>query len=95
MKTFISILVGGVLSVGAFAEAVTTPPAVAGNGNAVATPQVPFRPVQKRPTGTRLIAATAPKVNVAAPQFPFRPVQKRPTGTSSNKPSGTETASRQ
>jgi hypothetical protein len=96
MKTFISILIGGALStVSAFAGAVATPSTAAGSDHTMGTPQVPFRPVQKRPSGARQTAAAAPKANIAVPQLPFRPVPKYPTGTSSKKPSGVETANRQ
>jgi hypothetical protein len=96
MKTLVSILIVGALSTAsAFAGAAPTSPNVAGNDNTIATTKVPFRPVQKRPTGARQTAVAAPRVNVATPQLPFRPYQKRPTAAPSNKPIGIEAANRQ
>jgi hypothetical protein len=95
MKAFMSLLIGGVLSSGgAFAGTAVTPSTEAGSDHTMGAPQVPFRPLQKRPSGARQIAVAAPKANIAVPQLPFRPVPKRPTGTSSSKPSGVETANR-
>lgn len=91
MKTLVSVLIAGALSTtAAFAGEVGTSPNVAGNDNTMATSQLPFRPVPKRPAGARQAAVASPKVNVAAPQLPFRPYQKRPTGAQSNNPSGIE-----
>jgi len=91
MKTLVSVLIAGALSsTGAFAGAVLTSSNVAGNDNAIATPRLPFRPLNKRPSGARQAAAPAPKVNVGAPQLPFRHYQKQPMATPSNKPSGIE-----
>ena len=54
MKTLVSVLVAGALcATGAFAEA-------AGGGNSIATPHVPFRPLNKRPSGAQQ-TAVAPK----------------------------------
>ena len=48
MKTFISILIAGALSTAsALAGAAPTSPKVAGNDNAIATPKLAFRPVQR------------------------------------------------
>jgi hypothetical protein len=91
MKTLVSILIAGALSTtGALAVA----PNVAGNGNTIATPKLPFRPFHKRPAGARQAAVAAPKVNVGTPQLPFRPYQKRPTAAPSNKPTVIEAANR-
>jgi hypothetical protein len=96
MKTLVSILTGGALSTtGAFAGAIPRSPNVAGNDNTIATPKLPFRPVQKRLAGARQSAEAEPKANVRAPQLPFRPYQKRPTATPSNQPSSIEAANAQ
>lgn len=91
MKTLIGVLIAGALSTtGAFAGAAGTSPNLAGNDNTIATPQLPFRPVPKRPTGARQATVAVPKADVAAPQMPFRPYQKRPIAVPSNKPSDIE-----
>jgi len=96
MKTLVGVLIAGALSTtGALAGAAGTSSDVAKTGTAVATPQVPFRPLQKRPSGARAAAAAAPKVNSSAPQLPFRPYQKRPAGAASNKPGAIETPKEQ
>jgi len=90
MKTLVSVFVAGALSTtGAFAEAGTSPNA-AGNENTIASPQVPFRPLQKRPAGARQAAVATPRANAGTPQLPFRPYQKNPSAAPSNKPSGIE-----
>lgn len=96
MKTLVIALIAGALSTtGAFAgEATASSRNVAGNDNTIAAPKLPFRPVQKRPTGARQSAVPEPRVNVGKPQLPFRLYEKRPTGRP-NKPSGIEAAIRQ
>ena len=100
MKTLVSIFVAGALSsTGAFAGAAGTSPAgtspnVAGNDNVVATPRLPFRPVNKRPSGTAQASVTASKVNVGSPRLPFRHYQKQPMSTPENKRSGIEATNR-
>jgi hypothetical protein len=95
VKTLVSILIAGALSTpGAFAGAAPKSGNVAGNGNTIATPKVPFRPYNKRPAGAHEAAVAAPKVNIGAPQLPFRPDQKRPTAAPSNQPSGIEATNR-
>jgi len=96
MKTLVNILMVGALSaMGAFAGAVGTSPTVANNGNSIATPVLPFRPIQKRPVAARQAPVAAPRVNVGAPGLPFRTYQKRPVSAPSNKASGIEAAKRQ
>ena len=81
MKTLMSILIAGALS---------SMGAVAAEANdTVATPHVPFRPLNKRPSGARQ-AATPKKANVESPKLPFRHYQKQPTAAPSNKPSALE-----
>lgn len=93
MKTLASILIVGALSTASvFAGADPTSPNVAGSGNTIATPKLPFRPVQNRPSGARQAAVAAPRANVGTPQLPFRPYQKLPMAAPSNKPSGLESA---
>ena len=77
------------------AEAAPTSPKVAGNDNAIATPKLAFRPVQKNPLGARQAVAAVQRVNVGAPQMLFRPYQKGPTAAPSSKPSVIEAANRQ
>lgn len=96
MKTLVGVLIVGALSAtGALAEAAGTSSNVATTGNTIATPQIPFRPLQKRPTGARPPAAAAPRVNTGRVQIPFRPYQKRPTGAASKNPSAVESGRRQ
>jgi hypothetical protein len=91
MKTLFGVLIVGALSAtGALAEAPGTSSKVATNDSTIATPQIPFRPVQKRPTGARTAAAAEPRVNTGTPQVPFRPYQKRPTGAASKNSSAVE-----
>jgi hypothetical protein len=79
MKMLATILLGGALSVGAaFGEAIPHDDGVAKK----ATPQLPFRPYQKRPVGTAG-SSRAVSAKVATPRLPFRPYQKRPTGSAS------------
>lgn len=93
MKMLISVLIVGALSTaGAFARAGGSSSDVAGSGNTMATPRLPFRPSSKRPSGTRQSTPAASKANAEAPRLPFRPTQKRPTGTTENKPNGLEAA---
>jgi uncharacterized protein with LGFP repeats len=96
MKMFISILIAGALSTAsALAGAAPTSPKVAGNDNAIATPKLAFRPVQKKPAGARQAVAAVQRVNVGAPQMLFRPYQKGPTAAPASKPSVIEAANRQ
>jgi len=91
MKMLVSVLIVGALSTtGAFAETTGTSRNDAANDNAVATPHVPFRPLNKRPSGERQAVVASPAVKVGAPQLPFRHYQKQPTAAPSNKPSGLE-----
>jgi hypothetical protein len=90
MKTLVSVLIAGALSsTGAFAGAAEPSPKVTTNENTIATPHVPFRPLNKRPGGARQ-TEVAPKVNVGTPHLPFRHYQKQPVGTPSNQPSAIE-----
>ncbi len=90
MKTLVSTLIAGALfTTGAFAGEVGTPRSVAGNDTTIATPQLQFRPFNKRPSGARRAALVAPK-DVATPQLPFRPYQKRSIGAPANKLSNIE-----
>ena len=92
MKAFFGILIAGVISTtGLIAEEAATSRPITGDDQAIATPRLPFRPLHKRPAGTRQAALVIPKVNVATPTMPFRPYQKRPTGRAS-KPSIVEEA---
>jgi hypothetical protein len=94
MKTLISGLIVAALCItGAFAGAAGTSPNVTANENTIATPHVPFRPLNKRPGGARQTEAT-PKANVATPQLPFRHYQKQPVAAPSNKPNGIEATKR-
>jgi hypothetical protein len=94
MKTLVSVLIAGALSTtGAFAGAAETSPNVTSNENTIATPHVPFRPLNKRPSGARQ-TEEAPKVNVATPRLPFRHYQKQPLAAPSNKPNGVEATKR-
>jgi len=94
MKTLVSVLIAGALSAtGAFAGADGTSPNVNGNENTVASPHVPFRPLNKRPSGARQTTET-PKANVATPLLPFRHYQKQPTAAPSNTPTGIEATKR-
>jgi hypothetical protein len=94
MKTLISVLIAGALSTtGAFAGAAGTAPNVTANENTIATPHVPFRPLNKRPSGARQTEETS-KVNVATPQIPFRHYQKQPVAAPSTKPNGVEATKR-
>jgi hypothetical protein len=91
VKTLVSVLIAGALSTTAvFAEAAETSRNAAGNENTIATPRLPFRPLNKRPSGARQAAVAAPKVNVESPKLPFRLYQKQPTARPSSKPSGIE-----
>jgi hypothetical protein len=89
MKILATILLGGALSVAA-ASGETIPQ----NDGAAkkATPQLPFRPYQKRPLGTAT-PSPAMGATVATPSLPFRPYQKRPTGSAS-KPDKVEVSPR-
>ena len=90
MKTLVCVVIAGALSsAGAFAGATGTSPKVMANENTIATPHVPFRPLNKRPSGARQ-SQVAPKANVGTPQVPFRHYQKQPVGAPSNKPTGIE-----
>jgi hypothetical protein len=96
MKMLVNILIAGALSTtGAFAGEAGTSRDIAGNDNTIATPQLPSRPVQKRPTGARQASVTTPRVNLGTPRLPFRPYQKIPMAAPSSKPRGIETAKRQ
>ena len=89
MKMLVSALIVGALSTtGAFAG-------VAGSENAVATPHVPFRPLNKRPSGARQAVVVAPVRKIGAPQLPFRHYQKQPTAAPSNQPSALEATKQQ
>ena len=57
-----------------------TPSAATGSDQTIATPRLPFRPVQKRPAGTRQNAVAAQRRASRRPQLPFRPAPKRPRG---------------
>jgi hypothetical protein len=84
MKTLACVLIAGALSaMGALAV---------DNSNTVATPRLPFRPVQKRPSGARQASVSPQKANVATPQLPFRHYQKQVIATPSNKTVSTEAA---
>ena len=94
MKTLLSILIAGALSsTGAFAGAAGSSSNATGNDNTVASPHVPFRPLNKRPTGTRQVSST-PKANVQTPKLPFRHYQKQPLAAPSNPSSGAEATNR-
>ncbi len=80
MKTLVCVLFAGVLStMGALAA-----------DNPATAPRLPFRMVQKRPTGTRQAPLATPRANVATPQLPFRHYQKQVITTPSNKPASIE-----
>jgi hypothetical protein len=87
MKTLVSVLIAGAL-------AATSALAGAGNDSTMATPHVPFRPLNKRPSGARQAVVVKPRANVATPQLPFRLYQKRPTAAPSNKPGSLEATAR-
>jgi hypothetical protein len=84
MKTLVCVLIaGGLFATGALAV---------DNTNTVAAPRLPFRPVQKRPSGARQGSVSTQKANVATPQLPFRHYQKQVIAPPSNKPVSTEAA---